>query len=803
MQNRPLGKRPMLSILALVWGLATLPVAAQQPLPQGSILGRVVDKASKQPLANVNIHILLTDLGTITDAQGRFDFAGLEENVYKLRLSHIGYQAHIETDVRVVRNKSTFIEDIELAQALVAVAGTDVVAGGGPYEEDVQAPVSAVNYTREEIKRMPGASGDIFRALEAMPGVSTSGGEFAAFSVRGGSPRENVVMIDNIPFDKLTHFNGGSEEQEKQGGRFSIFAPGLIEEAHFQAGGFSPAYGGKFSSLLDLKVKEGNRHTPTLDGRYDLLGWEINYDGPSYIHDHTSLLISARRQDFTRVLELTGRREFGSPRFTDLIVKTSSQWGAAHKLTLLALYTPENFDRNARDVFESDGFAQTDLTDLDESKSLLGLNWRILTGRTSFLQSTLYWRNTDRQVAVGRGWPLFNDGQAPTSAAAIGVKDILGEDRRETELGWRQVFTYLPAERASLTAGLQVSRTRFDLARVQSGLDTTYVFDQNDYRPDLEQKFIVTSPEFVDADYDQAKTLLAAFSQNSYTYGDRTTVNLGLRYEYSQFNRQHYWAPRGSFSFRPDAKTRLSLAAGLYYQTPEFSVLTADPANGRLRNEQAQHYIAGLTRYLRQDLKLSVEAYYKRFDDLVVRQDRTTQRRLNAGDGDAAGVDISLVRRFVDDYFGQVNYSFSRSQRNDQAGAGSYNSDFNQPHIFSLLGGYQFNKEWSVSAKWRYATGRPADRFVIHGDIFADLNRVRFSKEITLDNGTRLPAFHTFNIRLDYRRQLGRLALVSFLDIVNLYDHLNVNEERFQEIDGGQDQRGFGILPTGGVKIEF
>ena len=90
--------------------------------------------------------------------------------------------------------------------------------------------------------------------METLPGVSTSGGEFSAFSVRGGSPEENMILIDNIPFDKVSHFSGGStEEQDKQGGRFSIFAPDLIEEARFQGGGFSAVYGGKLASFLDIE----------------------------------------------------------------------------------------------------------------------------------------------------------------------------------------------------------------------------------------------------------------------------------------------------------------------------------------------------------------------------------------------------------------------------------------------------------------------------------------------------------------------------------------------------------------------
>src|SRR5262249_25090670 len=152
---------------------------------------------------------------------------------------------------------------------------------------DVDAPVGHFDYTGEEIRRTPGAAGDIFRAIETLPGVSSSGGEFSAFSVRGGGPRDNLIFIDDIPFDKVTHFEGGIESDEAQGGRFSIFAPDIVKSAQFQAGGFGAQYGGKNASLLTLRLGDGNRETPTFAGRYDLLGWEVGYDGPSVIDRHT------------------------------------------------------------------------------------------------------------------------------------------------------------------------------------------------------------------------------------------------------------------------------------------------------------------------------------------------------------------------------------------------------------------------------------------------------------------------------------------------------------------------------------
>lgn len=788
-------------VFLFLWILANVGTSLY-PQDKGSITGKVIHKTTKQPLIGANIVVVGTEQGDATDDRGKFIIQNLEENVYKLKVTYIGYNTFIETDVRVIRNKTTYVEDIELVQS--SIEFESVIVTSSFMAEDDKTPVSNFTYTREEIRRAPGSTGDVFRAMETLPGVSTAGGEFSAFSVRGGSPKENVILIDNIPFGKVTHFNGGSsEEQEAQGGRFSIFAPGLIEEANFQAGGFSVLYGGKFSSFLDLKIKEGNRNTPTIDGRFDILGWEVNYDGPLPLVKNTSMILSARHQDFTRILELTGQGEFGSPRFTDIIFKTTTDVNDKNKLSFLAIHAPENFDRTTEDVFESDNFATNDLTDLNEQKTLLALNWRLLTSKSSFWQNALYFRKTDRDLTAGRAWPVFTDGKPPQSVEQIGQRNFYKEDIKENELGVRSIFTYLLNEKSTLTTGFEVSRTSINLVRRQTGLDTLYFYDQNDFRPDPSQKFIIRSPEFVNADFDDSKTILAAFNEFSFEPFDRFTLNAGLRYEYNQFNEQHYFAPRGSASYRLDAKTRLSAAVGIYYQTPEFDVLTADAANLDLRNERSYHYIFGLTRYLRDDLKFTAEAYLKQFDDLIVRKDRTNQLRKNDGDGKAAGMDLSLIKRFVKKFYGQINYSFSHSKRNDRTGEGSYNSDFNQPNIFSILGGYEFNKEWSISAKWRYATGRPKDSFIVHENIFGDPNFLRFSKEITRNNGDRLSNFHTFNVRVDYRKQFGRLALLSFLDVVNLYGHLNVNEDRFLEITGEEDSRGFTILPTAGLKIEL
>lgn len=781
-------------VLCILMFAGTL-VAAER----GSIRGKVVDAATKQPMIGANVLLTGTSLGATTDTEGNFVVNDVEENVYKLRASYVGYQTALKTDVRVVRGKATTLT-IELLEDIVKT--DEVTADASAFLINKQAPVSNYTYSREEINRTPGATGDIFRAIETLPGVSSSGGEFSAFSVRGASPKENIVLVDNIPVDRVTHFEGGSEEQEAQGGRFSIFAPNLIAEANFQAGGFSARYGGKNASFVNLKIKEGNRENFTMNGTYDLLGWEYNYEGPTYFLPTTTLVVSARHQDFKNVLNLTGQKDLGHPRFTDIIIKTTTDIDAKHRISLLGIMAPEKFDRTLDHVFESENLFQTELQRVREDKYVGGINWRWLTGATGFLQTTGYYKNRISTQQQGRAYTDPINGAAPVKESVPTRESIYTIKQREDEYGVKSAYTFIPSSDASFTAGLELSRAVLDYSNMISGPDTLFTYEQGDFRPDPARKYIIVTPDRYNATFGEAVMSYNVFVENSTSFGP-LTINPGIRYEQNNLNNKNYISPRFSASYLLDPRTQLTFASGLYYQAPDYRIIAANPVNRSLANERAIHAILGVSRYLGENFKVTVEGYYKSFDDLIVRPDRTSQIRTNAGTGWASGVDFSVVRRFVDKWYGQLNYSYAQSKRNDSNGLGDYNSDFNQPHIFNILVGYELNDEWAFSAKWKFATGRPADSYIIHQDIFSNPSFVRYSQEITGKNSRRLDNFHTFNLRVDFRKQLGRFALVSFLDILNVYGRLNVNEERFLERGGVVEKKGFEMIPTFGLKLEL
>ena len=694
------------------------------------------------------------------------------------------------------------VKDIELHEQ--AVTGDVVEVTAGIFSEDNVSTMTNYNYSREEIRRSPGSAGDIFRAIETLPGVSSSGGEFSAFAVRGGSPRDNIVVVDNIPFDKVSHFDGGTEEQEAQGGRFSIFTPGLIDEANFQAGGFSAKYGGKMASFVDLKIKEGNKESFMMNGTYDVLGWEVNYDGPSFIHDKTSVLLSARHQDFTTILNMTGQKDLGYPSFSDVVLKTTTEIDARNKISILGIYSPEYFERTVDNVYEIDtkdydnGLAKS-----EDTKYLLGTNWRILTGPASVLENTLYYRGNAAEFWRSQSYVYEVNGVLIPKEQAYVRKDYYTAKSRENEFGGKSQFTYNPSVQSTISTGVQIQRISVEYNNYQNGPDTLFTFDANDYRPDPSKYFIILDPAFITNAFEARKFTYAGFADYQYAVTDKFIIQPGVRYEYSEFNSKGYFSPRFSTSYDLTDRIKLRAATGIYYQSPELRIVWFDGSNAKLKNERAVHYIAGTTMYLSDDVKLTTEVYHKDLDDLIIKPDRTSDKRANGGSGYARGIDIGLVKKFVDKWYGQVNYSYSTSRRNDNNGLGEYDYDFDQPHIFNILFGYEFDNEWSFSTKWKYATGRPKDSYIVHADIFNNPNYLRYSKEITGNNSERLPDFHTWNIRVDYRKQFGSVALVAFLDILNLYGRLNVNEERFIELTGKIDPKGFEILPSFGMKLEY
>lgn len=781
----------LLSILFLCASLS--PGFAQQ---SGHVQGRIVDAATRQPVAGASVLVEGTSIAAVTGSGGGFRIDDLEAGVYSVRVRQFGYAEFVQTDVLVVRGKATLINEIGLVSLPLGLEAITVTAVSA-------SSVSQHVVQREELRRTPGTMGDVLRALGSLPGVSVSDGEFSAMSVRGGGVDDNLILVDNIPFDKINHFEGGSNEQETQGGRFSVFTGGLVERATFHGGGFGAEHGRKGASVLDLTIREGNPESPTISGSYDLLGLELNYDGPSYLLENTSLLVNYRNFDLKRALEVAGEQHFGDPAMGDVIMKTTTHVNARNRLSVLGIYSTDQLIRDPRHLLQGEDLVENAIFNIDETRWLLGASWRSLTRSNSVLHNTLYYRANDRFRSIGHVSADATGGQLPPSLADLTVRENVGiQNQREVEIGWKSQFDQAVGTAGTFRIGLEVYRTELDYDYTQAGADTLYRFTGADLLRHPGQKYLVVPAEAVDHRFDGAALNAAAYT--SYELGlGRFLVTPGVRYAHSGLSRQSTLAPRLQVRYQWTPHTVLNFATGTYHQTPVNRHVTSGAANRTLRDEKSVHYILGMNRYLRDDLRLTLEGYYKKLDDLIVPAATVGSALTNDGTGWTSGLDVMLLKRLSDRHYGQVSYSFALSRRNDHDGQGEYASSFNQPHSFGAIFGYQLSREWFVSGRWKYAAGRPKDRFIVHENVFGEEGPPRYSREIIARNADRLPDFHSLSTRIDYRRQIGRFGLTTFLELDNLYNRFNTNQAVFSELTGQEKALGLGFMPNLGFKLEF
>ncbi len=476
----------------LVFALYLSSITSANAQEKGSIQGRVVDGSTKQPLIGANVLVMGTNTGAATDTEGRYTIGNLDEDVYKLKISYLGYVDVIETDVLVIRGKATQVQEIALTASPLTGEGVTITSAITPVS------VSRQSLQREEIRRSPGTGSDVLRAVGSLPGVSTSEGEFSAMTVRGGGVYDNLILIDNIPFEKINHFEGGSREQETQGGRFSVFTAGLIERATFYGGGFGAEYGRKGASVLDLSVKEGNTTSATINGSYDLLGLEVNYDGPTFLLNNTALVMNVRSFDLKRALRIAKQEDFGDPTMADVIAKTTTHLNARHKLNLLGIYSTDRLTRSPDNIIKGDNLVENDIWDIDETRWLFGANWRWLTSEKSVLKSTVYYRGNDRFRSIGHVWADEFGGQLPPALSDLRFRDGVGvQNQQEQEVGVRSDFYYEIGENAALYTGAEMYQLDLNYDFTQNGLDTLYQVTALDLAQHPDQKYVIIQPDEV------------------------------------------------------------------------------------------------------------------------------------------------------------------------------------------------------------------------------------------------------------------------------------------------------------------
>lgn len=785
-------------LFALLFSVAfSLPVAAQSG--SGGIHVQVFSAETSRPISGVSITVKSRD-GAVnsatSDESGMVILEPLEVGLYELEASKTGLVKGFEPEIRVTSRKANFIR-MEL-QAISAGQLEEIVVLARARSASPYGAISASIMNREELRSAVGSGSDVMRALDGMPGLFSSGA-FANFTVRGRGPRDNLIYVDGLPFDKVVHFDQtlGEEEDIGGGGRFSIFAPSSVNSAEFSPGGWSAEYGGRSGSLLELEVVDGGP-TPSASLRLDIAGVELAYDGPSGFHDDTSVFITARRFDFGNVFDLIGDNDIGTPTLTDIVIKTVTDINDSNTFEVLTIMAPEEYERNIDNVLNSANFEDVDLLKSEQDLGLLGLTWRSLVGDTGEWINRIYGRYSDKTSSQGEAFP--NSVPEGTVPDMIPVReDIITIGEQETEFGWRSDYTTLNTL-GSFGAGVHLRQVEVDYTTLLDADWIRFVYRTTDPRTPG-QDYIVLTPENINSAYQAKESSYAGYAEQVFEFGN-WDLRTGLRYDYEGFSGESLFSPRLAANYRYSPELSFSATAGVFYQSPRHLVRASNPDNFDLGSERIGHLSLGLERSIGAGWKLLAEAYYQNLKNLVVADGRTSARVTNEGSGFSYGADLVLSRLFNNGWSANVLYSYNQAKRDNNDGQGEYDSDFNRAHYFAAGGAWEINERWKIAARWKYATGRSTDDFIVNDDVLGDGLPLRFSKELTDRNALRLDNYHSLNVRVDYRRPLGPVDLIAFLDVINVYAGPNQTSEEFDPKRGVNIEQKNSPFPLFGLIFE-
>ena len=781
----------------LVWSLLisfpTFSYAAEAP---GTLTVTIKNKVTERPLSGVQITIKERETSSSksyeTDEQGRVVVQQLDPGLYSLSAVKSGFASLYEPSIRVVTRKNIKIE-FELQE--VEIEKVEVLGK----QSEVFASASSTYLDREALRGAVGGGADPLLSLDGLPGLA-SASEFASFSVRGRGPRDNLIFVDDFPFDKAVHFDAtlGEEEDVGGGGRFSIFAPNVISGAEFSPGGWGPAYGGRAASLLKLEVADGNP-SPSASFRYDLAGYEVGYDGPTGISDDATLLFSARRLDFGALFETIEELDIGEPVLRDVILKSVIPVSQTNTIEVLLMDTHEEYTRDVTHVFESPNFEDAALQDSEQDSDLYGLTLRSLIGDNAVLTNKVYYRNSDKISSEGEAFPDLAPEGAPASSFPV-REDILTIGEKETEIGFRSDFETVN-EWGVFNAGVRLTQIDLDYTTILDGDWIRFVYDDDDFRAEPDQRFIVLTPESINSSIRQKEMNYAGYVDQTFEYGE-WDFSTGLRLERDGFADQTFASPRLSANWQPGKTIRYFATAGIFHQSPRYLELAANESND-LKTEEITHGSVGFKYFPNNNWSVLTEAYYQDLNKLVVDIDRTRGTFANIGDGTSYGVDIVVDGMIFEGLYATATYSYNDAVVDRKDGRGDVAAEFSREHVATLGLTWEINDQWKIAGRYKYLSGRPDDEFTIHSDVLGPDEPLRYSKEITRRNVGRKSGSSILNVRVDYRRAFGPVDVTAFLDVINVTAASSSDDTEFDYRRGVEVKDESEAEPLIGLRLDY
>ncbi|WP_035483713.1 TonB-dependent receptor [Gaetbulibacter saemankumensis] len=785
--------------LSICFLLVTTLMFAQEKF---TVSGSVKDFANGESVFGASVYLENTSAGAVTNAYGFYSLTA-PEGTYNLVVSYLGYNT-VKVEIKLNKNLNLSFELEEDTTSLDEV----VITAEESEKSNIRDPQMSVALIKTStIKQMPAVLGevDLVKSIQLLPGVTNNGEGSNGFNVRGGATDQNLVLLDEAIIFNESHLFGF----------FSVFNADVVKDMKLYKGNIPSNFGGRVSSVLDIRQKDGNSKEFHLNGGIGLISSRLAAEGPM-IKDKGSFIVAGRSSYAHLFLQLSG--EENTAYFYDLNVKGNYEINTNNRLYVSGYfgrdvlnfsdafhnsYGNSTFNLRWNHVFSDKLFSNASFIygkyNYDLILDFIGLDWVSSISNFNGKYDFKFYLNNKTTIDFGASaiTYTFNPGEVrPTDEdSAINPGNL--DKRRAIESALYLNADHKLSDKLNLQLGLRFSMFN----RMGGQAIATYANNQPVvYNETL--GFYESGTKTGEIEYDKGKSIID-FSNFE--------PRLGLAYELNE-----------SASIKM-GYSRISQYLHLLSNTANTTPLDVwTPSGPFIKPQISNQYSAGYFKEFRGGkYSLETEAYFKTVDNRIDYVDGSSliannhiETEILSGESRAYGLEF-LLRKNKGKFTGWLAYTISKSEQKTPGGnAGGpginygkwYNTAYDRTHDVSLTGSYKLNDKWSFSSNFIYQTGRPVTypngQYEYEG-ISVPIYGPR--------NTSRLPSYHRLDLAATLnpnRKPDARWKGEWVFSIYNAYNRRNAASISFgQNLETGVNEATrtaiFGIVPSVTYNFKF
>ena len=748
--------------------LAGLYATAQQ---RYTISGYVKDQQSGESLIGISVSKAGTGLGTVTNEFGFFSLT-LPTGEHELQFSYVGYTS-IKMNIPLVENKTLNIK-LEKSSSQLST----VTVKGSKQEKAVNTLNTSINRLDiAQMKKMPTFMGevDVLRSIQTLPGVNTVGEGASGFNVRGGAADENLILLDDAPVYNSTHMLGF----------FSVFNPDAVKSINLIKGGFPAEYGGRTSSVLDIRMKDGNNQHMAVNGGIGNIFSRISLEGPIQ-KDQSSFIIAARRS------------------YVDILMKPFLKGDMKDtKLNFYDVTAKVNFKLNKNNTLFASGYLGRDVfgfgtqVNMNWGNKTATVRWNHVFNNRLFLNLTTFYSNYDYSLSFNNE-SQKEEGEEnqqykwTSNIINYGVKPALTyyiNTHNSVHFGVQGLYyTFKPGT----GTGIEGESTSVKELTQQHGLEAAAYID-HEWKP-TSRFGVQYGLRFSNYQYLGKGTV---YYYNDTTPGIRRTLIGTKEYGANELIKAYnYLEPRitARYALSDDHAVKASFARTTQYMHQLSNTASPTPldiwtpSTNNVQPQVADQYTVGYVYDAPSGVyELSAEVFYKNMehqldyiDNAKLELNQLIEADLLPSHSRSYGLEI-MAKKEIGATSGWISYTLSRSERQTTGISKNewFLNRYDRTHNLNLVLTHDFNQRSTFSANWVFASGTPAT--------FAD-SRLEFQdwdipyNSTDKRNNYRLPAYHRLDLSYTLKgKQLRRWKGEWVFSLYNVYARRNAYTVYFQQ----------------------